>query len=103
MKTAAAPALPSLAFLVVALTFSHAMAAMAMMVLAATLAATDKIPVAGMALILGVDRFMSEARAITNLIGNGVAVVVVASWENALDKERARRALNDPKAHELRD
>jgi aerobic C4-dicarboxylate transport protein len=46
---------------------------------------------------------MSEARAITNLIGNGVAVVVVASWENALDKERARSALNDPKAHELRD
>ncbi len=50
--------------------------------LAATLAAFPSIPVAGMALLLGVDRFMSEARAITNLIGNGVATVVVAKMEN---------------------
>jgi len=53
--------------------------------LAATLAATDKIPVAGMALILGVDRFMSEARAITNFIGNAVATLVVAKWDGAFD------------------
>jgi aerobic C4-dicarboxylate transport protein len=49
--------------------------------LAATLSAFPSIPVAGMALLLGVDRFMSEARAITNLIGNGVATVVVAKME----------------------
>jgi len=54
----------------------------------------DKIPVAGLVLLLGVDRFANEARAVTNLIGNGVATLVVARWENALDKERARRVLN---------
>jgi aerobic C4-dicarboxylate transport protein len=48
----------------------------------------DAIPVASIALILGVDRFMSEARALTNLIGNGVATVVVAKWEGALDEAR---------------
>ena len=52
------------------------------------------IPVASIALILGVDRFMSEARALTNLIGNGVATVVVAKWENALDADRLRRHLD---------
>ena len=46
------------------------------------------MPVAGIALMLGVDRFMSEARALTNLIGNGVATIVVSKWENALDEER---------------
>ena len=51
--------------------------------LAATLAATNTIPVAGMALLIGVDRFMSEARSITNLIGNGVATVAVARWEGS--------------------
>ena len=55
-------------------------------VLAATLASVGTIPVASIALILGIDRFMSEARALTNLIGNGVATVVVAKWENALDE-----------------
>jgi aerobic C4-dicarboxylate transport protein len=49
--------------------------------------------VAGLALLLGIDRFMSEARAITNLIGNGVATMVVAKWEGALDEARARAAL----------
>jgi aerobic C4-dicarboxylate transport protein len=57
--------------------------------LAATLAATGKIPVAGMALILGIDRFMSEARALTNFIGNAVATVVVAKFEGALDLSKA--------------
>ena len=56
--------------------------------LAATLAVIPSIPVAGLALILGIDRFMSEARSITNFIGNGVAAIVVARWENELDKER---------------
>jgi aerobic C4-dicarboxylate transport protein len=56
--------------------------------LAATLAVVPTIPVAGMALILGIDRFMSEARALTNFIGNGVATVVVSKWENELDSAR---------------
>ena len=63
-------------------------------VLAATLASVGTIPVASIALILGVDRFMSEARALTNLIGNGVATIVVAKWENALDEGRMRRHLD---------
>ena len=62
-------------------------------VLAATLASAGTIPVASIALILGVDRFMSEARALTNLIGNGVATVVVSKWENALDETKLREKL----------
>ena len=65
--------------------------------LAATLSAVPTIPVAGLALILGIDRFMSEARALTNLIGNGVATVVAAKWENELDLKQLEAAL-DPKA-----
>ena len=61
--------------------------------LAATLSSVSAIPVAGLALILGIDRFMSEARALTNLIGNGVATVVVANWDKELDKERMRKHL----------
>jgi aerobic C4-dicarboxylate transport protein len=61
--------------------------------LAATLAATDKIPVAGMALILGVDRFMSEARAITNFIGNAVATLVVAKWDGSFDASKGGEVL----------
>ena len=63
-------------------------------VLAATLSSLGTVPVASIALILGVDRFMSEARALTNLVGNGVATVVVAKWEGALDMERLRRQLD---------
>ena len=63
-------------------------------VLAATLASVGTIPVASIALILGVDRFMSEARALTNLIGNGVATVVVSKWEGALDVNRMNAQLN---------
>jgi aerobic C4-dicarboxylate transport protein len=65
--------------------------------LAATLSAVGNIPVAGLALLLGIDRFMSEARAITNLIGNGVATVVVSRWEGELDIDRARRILVEVK------
>jgi aerobic C4-dicarboxylate transport protein len=57
-------------------------------VLAATLSAVGTLPVTALALILGIDRFMSEARALTNLIGNGVATLVVAKWCGALDKQR---------------
>lgn len=64
--------------------------------LAATLAVVPSIPVAGMALILGVDRFMSECRALTNFIGNGVATIVVSKWERELDRATLRRELADP-------
>lgn len=64
--------------------------------LAATLAVIPTIPVAGLALILGIDRFMSEARALTNLVGNAVATVVVAKWENALDEDKLHAELKDP-------
>ena len=63
-------------------------------VLAATLSAVGGVPVAGLALILGIDRFMSEARALTNLIGNGVATVVVGSWTGDLDRARMRAQLD---------
>ncbi len=63
-------------------------------VLAATLSALGTVPVAGLALILGIDRFMSEGRAITNIIGNGVATLVVARSERALDTQRLERVLN---------
>jgi len=56
--------------------------------LAATLMVVPTVPVAGLALILGIDRFMSEARALTNIIGNGVATIVIARWEGALDRPR---------------
>ena len=64
-------------------------------VLAATLSAVGNVPVAGLALILGIDRFMSEARALTNLIGNGVATIVVGKWTGDLDAERMRAQLNN--------
>jgi aerobic C4-dicarboxylate transport protein len=63
-------------------------------VLAATLSAVGGIPVAGLALILGIDRFMSEARALTNLIGNGVATIVVGKWTGELDQEQLKRQLS---------
>ena len=62
--------------------------------LAATLAVVPTIPVAGMALILGIDRFMSECRALTNFIGNGVATVVVSKWEKELDHDRMAAVLS---------
>ena len=64
-------------------------------VLAATLSAVGTVPVAGLALILGIDRFMSEARALTNLVGNGVATIVVAKWTGDLDTGRLQAGLNN--------
>jgi aerobic C4-dicarboxylate transport protein len=65
--------------------------------LAATLAVVPEVPVAGLTLILGVDRFMSEARALTNFIGNGIATLVVARWEGDLDLAALNRTLrSDP-------
>jgi aerobic C4-dicarboxylate transport protein len=69
-------------------------------VLAATLSAVGSVPVAGVALILGIDRFMSEARALTNLIGNGVATIVVGRWCNQLDKKRLQASLSNVSAVE---
>jgi len=63
-------------------------------VLAATLSAVGHVPVGALALILGIDRFMSEARALTNLVGNGVATIVVAKWTNELDMDRLQAGLN---------
>ena len=68
--------------------------------LAATLAVVPSVPVAGMALILGIDRFMSECRALTNFIGNGVATVVVSKWEKELDAEQLKRELSEPRLTE---
>ena len=68
--------------------------------LAATLSAVGSVPVAGITLLLGVDRFMSEMRSVTNLIGNGVATIVVAKWENEFDAERAARVLNGESVEE---
>ncbi|MBV8618595.1 MAG: dicarboxylate/amino acid:cation symporter [Curvibacter sp.] len=65
-------------------------------VLAATLSAVGGVPVAGLALILGIDRFMSEARALTNLVGNGVATLVVAKWTGDLDMDRLQAELDEP-------
>lgn len=62
-------------------------------ILAATLSVVPSVPVAGMALILGIDRFMSECRALTNFIGNAVATIVVAKWEKALDTDRLAAAM----------
>jgi len=72
-------------------------------VLAATLSAVGTVPVAGLALILGIDRFMSEARALTNLIGNGVATLVVAKWTGDLDVERMNAALNNETSQEAQE
>jgi aerobic C4-dicarboxylate transport protein len=63
-------------------------------VLAATLSAVGEVPVAGLAIILGIDRFMSEARALTNLVGNGVATIVVAKWTGELDSQQLTTVLN---------
>ncbi|MBE8715118.1 dicarboxylate/amino acid:cation symporter [Sphingobacterium hungaricum] len=68
--------------------------------LAATLAVVPEVPIAGMTLILGIDRFMSECRALTNLVGNAVATIVVANWEGQLDKQQLEETLN-PKGIEI--
>lgn len=66
--------------------------------LAATLSVVPTIPIAGMALILGIDRFMSECRALTNLVGNACAAIVIARWDNSLDKEQMQKAFDDSKS-----
>jgi aerobic C4-dicarboxylate transport protein len=63
--------------------------------LAATLSSIHTVPVAGLVLLLGVDRFMNEARAVTNLIGNAVATIAIAKWEGAFDRQKAEAAYRD--------
>ena len=91
--------------LVVLLLSSKGAAGSGFIVLAATISAVGHLPVAGLALILGIDRFMSEARALTNLVGNGVATVVVAKWVKELDAKQMDDVLNNRvpanKTHEL--
>lgn len=69
--------------------------------LAATLATVPSVPVAGLALILGVDRFMSEARALTNFVGNGIATIAIAKWEKELDMAQLQRELAAPSAEPI--
>lgn len=69
--------------------------------LAATLSSTGDIPVAGLTLLLGIDRFMSEARALTNMVGNAVATIAVARWENELDVAHAKAVLGGEEATPL--
>jgi len=73
---------------------SAGVAGAAFIALAATLSSMDKIPVASLVILLGVDRILNEARAVTNVIGNGIATVVVARWERSLDLKRATGVLN---------
>ena len=90
-----------LALLLITSKGSAGVAGAALIVLAATLSATAYIPVAGVALILGIHRFMGEAMAVTNLIGNGVATIVVGKWCGLLDEARLseRLARGTPEAN----
>jgi aerobic C4-dicarboxylate transport protein len=83
-----------LAILLVTSKGSAGVAGAALVVLAASITATGQIPVAGVALVLGIHRFMGQAMAVTNLIGNGVATVVVGKWCGQLDESRLRRRLH---------
>jgi Na+/H+-dicarboxylate symporter len=84
-------------FLLAASKGSAGVAGAGFITLAGTLAATGKIPLIGLALLLGVERFINAARAVTNLIGNGVATIVIARWEKAYDSARATKVLNGEK------
>ncbi len=64
--------------------------------LAATLQVVQSIPIESLAIIVGIDKFMSECRALTNLVGNGVATVVVSRWEGELDRDKLNAALDRP-------
>ncbi|HXI27862.1 MAG TPA: C4-dicarboxylate transporter DctA [Vicinamibacterales bacterium] len=87
-----------LAILLITSKGAAGVAGAALIVLAATLSATGTIPVAGVALILGIHRFMGEAMAVTNLIGNGVATIVVGKWCGELDTARLSQRLGAPRA-----
>lgn len=72
------------------------MAGAGFVTLAATLSVIGHVPVVGLVLLLGVDRFLNEARAVTNLIGNAVATVAVAKWDGMLDQDKAHALLAGP-------
>jgi aerobic C4-dicarboxylate transport protein len=87
-----------LAILAVALLTSKGIAGVAgggFIALAATLSSTNKVPVAALVLVFGIDRILDEARAVTNLVGNGIATVAVAKWEGQFDQKRATAVLNE--------
>jgi aerobic C4-dicarboxylate transport protein len=69
--------------------------------LAATLSVVQGLPVTGMVLILGIDKFMSECRALTNIVGNGVACIVVSAWERELDRDRLAVVLRSDSPGEM--
>jgi len=75
---------------------SAGVAGSGLVTLAATLASMNKIPVAGLALVVGIESLLNEARAVTNVIGNGVATIAIARWERVLDLKKARSALEVP-------
>jgi aerobic C4-dicarboxylate transport protein len=68
--------------------------------LAATVAVVPEIPIQALALLLGIDKFMSECRALTNVVGNGVATIVVSRWEGELDMARVREIMAQRAANE---
>ena len=73
---------------------AHGVPGSAIVILAATLAAVPALPIAGLVLVLAVDWFMGMGRALTNMIGNAVATVVIGAWENDIDRVRVRQVLN---------
>jgi DAACS family dicarboxylate/amino acid:cation (Na+ or H+) symporter/aerobic C4-dicarboxylate transport protein len=85
-----------LAVLMVTSKGSAGVAGSGLVTLAATLASTNKIPAAGLSLVLGIESLLNQARAVTNVIGNGVATLAIARWEGKLDMERARYQLEHP-------
>jgi len=85
-----------LALLLITSKGAAGVAGAALIALTGTLSATGHVPVAGVALILGIHRFMGEAMAVTNLIGNGVATIVVAKWCGEIDETRLTQLLTAP-------
>jgi aerobic C4-dicarboxylate transport protein len=87
-----------LAFMLISSKGAAGVTGAGLVTLAASLQAYgDLIPIAGIALIVGIDRFMAEARAVINLTGNGIATMVIARWQGALDRERFRQVLDNPR------
>jgi aerobic C4-dicarboxylate transport protein len=91
-----------LAFMLISSKGAAGVTGAGLVTLAASLSAFDSpIPAVGIALLVGIDRFMSEARALTNLIGNGVATIVIARWQGDLDRDRFQAVLDDPSLIEM--
>ena len=88
-----------LAFMLISSNGAAGVSGAGLVTLAASIAAFDHIiPMVGLALIVGIDRFMSEGRALTNLTGNGIGTLAIARWTGALDRDRLREVLDDPRS-----